>query len=289
MGDTRGKTVKLYFEQGHHEGIIYADLINWTGYLIAAPRTSLTELYQLKEAKGAGIYFLFSDEDKKVYVGETVNGVNRLRDHDAKKDFWNRLVLVQATDLHLTKTHCSYLEHRCAQIIDKESLYTLENTNSLKDYTGALNRSAINDMEYFLENIQFVLPAMGIDILKPVTYKKTDKNIKASFVINTKTVQGEVYLQDEQLILKKGSIGNKNVKPSLYESIKNRRDLLIQKGVFKIVGNQLIVQEDFKASSLSTAACFLTGYPISGPQHWKLKGTKKSYKEWEEEQSTLSE
>ena len=42
--------------------------------------------------------------------------------------------------------------------------------------------------------------------------------------------------------------------------------------------------EDYPTSSSSTAGCFLTGTPISGPQNWKIKGTGTTYKEWEKEQ-----
>ncbi len=284
MSNTHGKTVKLYYEQGNHDGIINAEMMNWTGFAVAAPRTSLAALYQLEEVRGAGIYFLISDDDKKVYVGETMNGIQRMKDHDERKDFWDTLVLVQTKDFNLTKTHCSYLEHRCARIIEKDSLFSLENSKSLSDYTGTLPRSAINDMEVFLENLRFILPAMGITILQNLSFTKNEQKVAAEFVLKVGDVDGEVYLQEEQLILKKGSVGNTMVKKSLYESIKNRREILIEKGILKIEGEKIIVQEDFKVSSLSTAACYLTGYPISGPQNWKLKGTKLPYKEWEKQQ-----
>jgi len=30
----KGKTVKLFFEEGNHHGIIHAEMMNWTGYTI---------------------------------------------------------------------------------------------------------------------------------------------------------------------------------------------------------------------------------------------------------------
>jgi hypothetical protein len=284
MSTVLGKTVKLFFEQGNHDGIISAEMMNWTGIVIVCPRTSLSEIYNLKHIYGAGIYFLISEEDNLVYVGETMNGVKRIKSHDFKKDFWDKLVIVQTTDTNLTKTHCSYLEHRCAQIIEKDSMFKLENGRGLSDYTGTLTRSSVNDMEVFLDNLQFILPAMGINILKKLATIKNDKKVKAEFVLSVKGVKGEVYLQDDQIILKKGSIGNKGVKSSLYETLKTKREMLIEKGILKVVDNHIEVQEDFNASSLSTAACYLTGYPISGPQNWKLKDSGITYKKWEQEQ-----
>lgn len=280
---TKGKTVKLFFEEGNHHGIIQAEMINWTGYVVVAPRTALTELYKMDNIDGAGIYFLVSDEEKKVYVGETMNGINRIKNHDELKDFWDKLVLVQTKDFNLTKTHCSYLEHRCGQLIAK-SFYDLENIKSLNNYTGTLPRPDISDMEVFLENISFILPATGTMVLQPVITKQDKTKAKAEFEMNNKFVKAEAYIQDDLFVIKKGSIGKEKVSASLFEGLKEKREALIAKGVFKIDMGKLLVMEDYPTTSTSTAGCYLTGTPISGPQNWKVKGTSKTYKEWELEQ-----
>ncbi len=204
----KGKTVKLFFEEGNHHGIINAEMINWTGFVIVAPRTALPELYKMEGIDRAGIYFLVSDEEKKVYVGETMNGIKRLKDHDDKKDFWGKLILVQTKDFNLTKTHCSYLEHRCGQLITK-SFYDLENVKSLHDYTGTLPRPDISDMEVFLENISFILPATGVTILQPIVAKQDKTKAVIAFEMNNKYVTGEAYLQDDLFVIKKALLEKK--------------------------------------------------------------------------------
>ncbi|CAL2087266.1 GIY-YIG nuclease family protein [Tenacibaculum sp. 190524A05c] len=280
---TKGKTVKLFFEEGNHHGIIQAEMINWTGYVIAAPRTALADLYKMNDIDKAGIYFLVSDEEKKVYVGETMNGINRLKDHDDKKDFWDKLILVQTKDFNLTKTHCSYLEYRCAQLIEK-TFYNLENKKSLNDYTGILPRPDISDMEVFVENLSFILPATGVNILQPIITKQDKTKAVAEFEMNNRFVKAEAYIQDDLFIIKKGSIGKEKSSPSLYETIREKRNALIEKGIFEIREGKLFVIEDYPTTSSSTAGCFLTGTPISGPQNWKVKGTTITYKEWENQQ-----
>ncbi len=280
---TKGKTVKLFFEEGNHHGIIHAEMINWTGFVIVAPRTALAELYKMKAIDGAGVYFLIYDEERMVYVGETMNGINRIKNHDENKDFWDKLILVQTKDFNLTKTHCSYLEYRCGQLIEK-SFYNLENVKSLNNYTGVLPSPDISDMEVFLENISFILPATGYDILKPITIiEDKTKNI-IEFELNNKYVTATAYLQNDLFVIRKNSIGRKNVSSSVYKSLKEKRETLIEKGIFKIENEKLIVIEDYPTTSPSTAWCYLTGYPISGPQNWKLKGTDTTYKEWETQQ-----
>lgn len=279
----KGKTVKLFFEEGNHHGVIQAEMINWTGYIIVAPRTALVDLYKMKDIDKAGIYFLVSEEEKKVYVGETMNGINRLKDHDDKKDFWTKLVLVQTKDFNLTKTHCSYLEYRCSQLIEN-SFYDLENKKSLNDYTGTLPRPDISDMEVFLENISFMLPATGVSVLQPVITKQSKAKPKAIFEMKSRYVTAEAYLKDDLFVIKKGAVGKEKTSPSLYETIKEKRKAIIEKGIFKIVDGKLIVTEDYPTSSSSLAGCFLSGTPISGPQNWKIKDTNTTYKEWEQQE-----
>ncbi|MFL0204981.1 GIY-YIG nuclease family protein [Tenacibaculum maritimum] len=280
---TKGKTVKLFFEEGNHHGIIQAEMINWTGYIIVAPRTALSELYKMNDIDKAGIYFLVSDEEKKVYVGETMNGINRLKDHDDKKDFWDKLILVQTKDFNLTKTHCSYLEHRCAQLIEK-TFYSLENKKSLNDYTGILPRPDISDMEVFLENLSFMLPATGVTVLQPIITKQSTSKPIAVFEMKSKYVNAEAYIQDDLFVIKKGSTGKEKNSPSLYDTIREKRNTLLAKGIFKIQEGKLIVTKDYPTSSSSLAGCYLTGTPISGPQNWRIKGSTTTYKEWEQQQ-----
>ncbi|MDD7886133.1 GIY-YIG nuclease family protein [Flavivirga sp. 57AJ16] len=286
MSNKQGKTVKLFYEQGNHQGIIHAEMINWTGFALVAPRTALSTLYKMDGFDKAGIYFLVSEDDKKVYVGETMNGVHRMKTHDDQKDFWDKLVLVQNKDNNLTKTHCSYLEYRCAQIIDKDSLFSIENPRKPKDYTGILPRPDINDMEVFLENLRFMLPALGITVLQSVTIEQDTSKTEAEFVLISKRggFEGTAYIQEGQFVLRKGSYGNYKIQDSLTNGFIEKRQALIDKGILKVEGKKIIVTEDFDASSTSTAAAFLTGYSISGPQNWKLKGSKTTYKQWEQNQ-----
>ncbi len=284
MNNVYGKSVKLFYEN-NHEGIVYAEMMNWTGFVVSAPRTALNTLYHRQELQGSGIYFLLAEDSKQVYVGETVQGIARMRDHDGKKDFWERIILVQSKDFHLTKTHCSYLEHRCAQIITKDSEYTLENAKALKDYTGTLPRADINDMEVFLANLQFILPALGVLILNPLFFESSKESQSNVYDLELEMIKDNVslfaYIQNEQIVVKAGSIGRSKDNNSLSDGLKHQRKTLIEKGFIEVQADQIQVKQDIKFSSLSSAAACMLGYPVSGPQHWKVKGQELTYKEWE--------
>ncbi len=52
-----GKSVKLFLVDGSPNGILTAEIINWTGKILSAPRSKLAELIQRDECKKLGFIF----------------------------------------------------------------------------------------------------------------------------------------------------------------------------------------------------------------------------------------
>lgn len=89
----KGRSVKLFLAEGSATGILTAEIINWTGHALAAPRTRLEAALKREELKRTGIYILYSDsfgaDLPSVYVGEGDDISILLRSHsrDNGKDF----------------------------------------------------------------------------------------------------------------------------------------------------------------------------------------------------------
>jgi len=83
-------TIKLFLVHGRPNGLRTAELSNWSGKAIAAPRTELIDLLNRKEIQNSGFYLLTGVEpnsgDKAIYIDEAENVANRLKNH-ANKDF----------------------------------------------------------------------------------------------------------------------------------------------------------------------------------------------------------
>lgn len=64
-------------------GLRTAELSNWSGKAISAPRTEISELLKREELESSGFYLLTGvspdSEDKAIYVGEAENVSNRLK------------------------------------------------------------------------------------------------------------------------------------------------------------------------------------------------------------------
>ncbi|KAF1018144.1 MAG: hypothetical protein GAK29_04338 [Acinetobacter bereziniae] len=297
----RGRQIRLFYVDGQHNGIVRAELMNWTGYVYAAPRASSKQLIEKEDAHGSGIYFLISKAQElegkySVYIGETVNGILRMQHHDYNKDFWDTVILVQCKDTTLTKTHCAYLEYRTYQFIKEKTLYQLENKQELKNYAGKLSDADISDMETFFDNLSFVLPALGVNVLTSITsipdhHSNSILALKergdVEFMLSSRDnkVAGQAYIKDGIFYVRRGSIGKKQQTQSQHNYIINQRQSLIDKGMIRIDDDKIEFTQDVAFTSTSTPAAMLFGRPTAGPAVWKLLGEPKtSYKDWEERQ-----
>ena len=119
----KGRTIRIYLVDGVPTAILTAEIINWTGKVVVAPRSRLAELAKREEARRTGVYCLIGPDPESpgkdpVYVGEGDNVLSRLTSHDndETKDFWTRAAFVISKDQNLTKAHGRYLEGRLIEM-----------------------------------------------------------------------------------------------------------------------------------------------------------------------------
>lgn len=168
----QGQTVRLFLVEGTSTGLITAEIMNWTGHLLAAPRSKLADALARDEAKRTGVYFLIGDDPDvptktRIYVGEGDNVRDRLKIHakDPSKDFWTRVIVITTKDTNLTKAHVRYLENRLVQLANLTGRANVANGN--EPSAKQLPESDTADMEFFLKQLQLVLPILGVDALRP--------------------------------------------------------------------------------------------------------------------------
>jgi len=90
-----GKSVRLFLAEGSMGGLVTAEIMNWTGHILAVGRSGLRVLLKRPEATRTGVYILIEEDADslgggKIYIGEGDDVSTRLKDHESKKDFWDR-------------------------------------------------------------------------------------------------------------------------------------------------------------------------------------------------------
>lgn len=225
----KGRTIRLYLVDGTPTGILTAEIINWTGKLFIAPRSQLADLAKREEVRRTGLYLLVGpDPDRpnrdRIYIGEGDNVLKRLINHekDPSKDFWSRTVVVISKDENLTKSHGRYLESR---LIEKASIAgRAQLTNGTQPPTPLLPEPDVADMEFFLEQVQMILPVLGFGFLQPKPKEELSFQLENSprFILSTIGAKATAIEAGGEFVVLKGSTARKEGTAS-WDSYRSRR------------------------------------------------------------------
>ena len=66
---TQGRSIRLFLVDGTPNGLLAAEIMNWTGHVLTGPRSKLSELVQRPEVGRTGIYFLVGP-DSSFFTGK---------------------------------------------------------------------------------------------------------------------------------------------------------------------------------------------------------------------------
>ena len=277
-------TIKLFLPHGDAKRLRVAEVSNWSGKALAAPRTELEALLARDELDGSGVYFLFGESpdtgSQLAYIGEAEVIRDRLKQHRAK-DFWTSVAVFVSKDENLTKAHVRFLESRLLQEAKAAARYALENANTS---SAKLPESDREDMEVFLGRIAQVLPVLGSDLLAPVIGSSKSQVPQSELFCKNKGALARGRRTDAGFVVFKGSTAVVDERPSaesqhpfvveLRRRLKQEGSLVESDGLYKFT-------KDIEFSSPSAAAAVVHGGGANGLTAWKdAKG--KTLKEIEE-------
>jgi len=283
-------------------GLVTAEIINWTGHVLVTPRSSIGEALKREEASRTGLYFLVGEDPQqpsklKVYIGEGDVVADRIKMHakDDSKDFWTRACFVTSKDPNITKAHVRYLESRLIEITKQSGRANLANGN--EPGSKSLPESDVADMEFFLEQIELMLPVVGFDFLRPtpaLLQKAPLMNAKPSveqpvgveLTIVSKKHGLEAHAignGDEFIVLKNSGALTEEFAQNSYKAL--RQQLIADGRLVQGPSPQLLVFADHvNFASPSAAAAVIFNRNTNGRMAWKLKDTDVTLKQWQDSQ-----
>src|SRR5690242_4982670 len=114
----KSRSLELFFINGEPDGMLTAEVFNWTGHVLMTPRTRISDALKRKEAGYTGTYLLCGEKEGKplACIRQAENVGDRVRNHDIKKDWWTSAILITSADNKLNKAHVGYLEARPASM-----------------------------------------------------------------------------------------------------------------------------------------------------------------------------
>jgi len=158
---SKSKRLEVIFHNGEPEGIrtYMRHLSTIKTYVV--PRQYLADAKSLTGVNNPGVYFLVNDEAgslTKLYIGQTRNGITRLDDHNAKKDFWNKAILFLGDGDHFTLNILSGLEKYAIQKALDANRYDVDN-KAVPKYK--ISEYDLPIVEEIYEEIEFIMATLG--------------------------------------------------------------------------------------------------------------------------------
>lgn len=292
---SNGRSVRLYLADGKATGILTAEIMNWTGHVLAAPRTRFEGALAREELKRTGIYLLIGPDDQgsdlpRVYVGEGDEIGKRLYSHNKEKDFWERFIAVTSKDMNLTKAHVRYLEGRLLALLKDAKKAKIENKDMPQ--FDLLPEADIADMETFLEEIQLILPVVGVEVFrKPSIKAPSPQNAGATIapdvkfeLTNSKAgISAKAREDAGDFVVEEGAIGALREATSFTDKIKSIREDALKTGqIIALNEKNFRVEQDISFGSPSAAAVFLFGTSRNGRTDWLVVGRGVNYGAWKD-------
>lgn len=292
-----GKQVRLFLTEGTPGGLLTAEIMNWTGQIVAGARSDLAALLSRVEVGRTGVYFLtgVNEEDPDeslIYVGEGDDVGSRLKMHhrserDGGKDFWTRALILTSKDANLTKAHARYLESRFIELGTKYERSTVVNKTAPAQLP--LPEADISDMEYFISQARIILPLLGVEAFRDVPRNEVEVNEQSGLAASSppftmsvpaggglargQEVDGEFIVYADSAV-RSTWVGARSGYWKLYERLRSEQIIGPVDGAYRFLRSHA-----FK--SPSAAAAIVSGRPTNGRTSWRTPDGM-TYAAWQE-------
>ena len=313
MTSTLGRSLELYYIDGRPDGMLTAELFNWTGHVLMTPRIQIATALKRQESSHAGIYLLLGEQagEPRAYVGEGEDISARIKAHDTAKEWWTSAVLVTTAGNKLNKAHVRYLEARL--IAEARTIGRVPLDNATNPPRPSLSEADVAKMEAFLENLLVVLPAVRVDMFiqrsrsmitpgttaasaeptlvqaAPVGGPVAPSPVRFWMEVARHGLRATARLVDGEFIVETGSLAR-----SRWEGTDGQTTSyaplhaeLVRAGVLAPLDDHRVFTKDYAFRSPSAAAAVVAGRSASGPQSWKLEGENTLYRDWEAAQLAI--
>lgn len=177
------KKITLYLPNETFDGLVkISESTGWqfSGLLFSCFRNNLDELVkEQEELKRNGVYILLSDE--KIYIGQTTDLLKRIKQHNDKKEWWDRVIILTSETNKLNGSDIIYLE---SELIKRATMCgTLECENSTNGNFTNIDQDQIDLLDEYLDEAYALMKFLGISAFE----KKSRKKNSASSIVKEKS------------------------------------------------------------------------------------------------------
>lgn len=261
-----GKTITTYLIDGNPKGSQYVFIHNKICKMYVIPRSDTKILSEREELQKPSFYILLGEDREmkpQAYIGETENFKERVKDHDYKKEFWQKALVFISKDLDMTKADVQFLEYKAIDTAKKINSYNLDFNKQIPKCPN-LPEYRKDAMEEFFEDVKFLSSFIGCTIFEAITVKK-----EQLFYTKGRGCNAKGFYNSHGFTVLKGSILSADTVPSF--GWNDKRNKFLSDYAVKMQDGKYELKTDKTFSSPSTAADFCIGSSNNGWLVWKNK------------------
>ena len=267
---SKQKRLEIIFHNGEPDGIrTYMRHLS-TMKTFVIPRPYLNEAKKLTGINNPGVYFLINDDAgifTQLYIGQTRNGILRLDDHNAKKDFWNKAILFLADSEHFTLNIISGLEKYAIQKAIDANRYHVENKAvpkyKISEYDLPLVEEIYEEIEFIMATLDYRMSGTAEMISEGDVLTTSSRGIVAYGIYTGESFEVQ---PDSEIDL---------THPVKLDSYNVQRKVMIEEGaIVKKDDGKYYLAKIVSFKSPSGAADFVLGGSYNGWVEWKDKNGK---------------
>lgn len=262
----RGKTISIYIPDSNPRGIKICDIQNSIVKAIYTPRSKLSEATFRNELKSPWIYFLIWDKNEVwkelVYIWEAETIIDRLKQHNARKDFWNYSICFISEKQNINKAHIKFLESYAYKEAKKINKCELE--NSVIPTQSALNEQEEDFALSFFDDVKILISTLGYSFFEENKKRKIN-----TYVCKWKQAYATGEYNDDGFTVFKWSKANLIEAKTAWWWILNIRKNLLKNWILLEKDWVLVFEEDYTFWSPSASAWVILARSANGWTEWK--------------------
>lgn len=268
---SRPQTIQIFLPDGSPRSVKIAEITNRVVKAVLVPRNKLEFIAGRDELKNVGVYFLFGESADKakpmIYIGEAEDCLDRIKQHNRLKEFWNYAVVMVSKINAFTKSHAKYLEHVAVAEAKEANRFDTENT--VIPSKPFVTESMEADLLDSFDTIKILLSTLGFPVFDKISKESITK--KELLMLKGNNLYAEGDLIDDGFVVFKGSGLKPNTTASCHDYLVNLRKKLIEQQIVMNVDGKYQFMEDYVFNSPSTAGGVVLGRATNGWTSWKDK------------------
>jgi hypothetical protein len=258
------RLIQTYLPDGTLEGVRIIEPSESSIKAFVVPRIKINDVKDRKELKHPSFYLLISSGDNQIYIGESENFFDRIKNHDQNKDFWDIAVAIVSKSNDLEKSDIKYLESLTVE--RAKATAAMEVLNKTIPTRNNVHEFKVHSLETILDDLALIVESLGYSL-----FTTTKSGQETVWHCKSKKTTATAQFRGDKFVILSGSIIDKS-HSSVFENY-YQHALTQRLEIFEKYGNDrddtVELLQNVPFNSPNSAGGFAVGRSVNAWTLWK--------------------